>query len=366
MKNQFISFFAIITVFISISCGKKGPVMPPVKKILQEVEIQEVFQRGDKIIIKWKNPQSYMDGSPLVDISKVEIWVYKKTYEEKEKQAVDRNTFNKQAVLLKSIQSTDFPIFRIKENHDSTVYRYEIAIEPSEYGRTLFFLGIKAVDKKRKKSDISETVSVRPEVVSCPPYGLRARQEKESVKLEWEPPKENTDGSSPACVEGYNLYRSLKEGRFDRINNNLIKETHYEDKGILFGQEYQYFVRSSASEDSPFLESKNSERIHVRVEDTIPPKVPQDLVVISGHDRITLTWDRVEDEDLKGYKVWRRIKEDENFSLLTSEAIKENIFNDYSAEKGIEYEYCVSACDRADNESDKSEVIIGILKGCVS
>jgi len=131
------------------------------------------------------------------------------------------------------------------------------------------------------------------------------------------------------------------------------------------GEEYEYFVRSSASEEPPFLESENSEKVNMTVKDTIPPEKPENLIIIAGDDRITLTWDRVKDNDLKGYKVWRRIKGEEEFILLTSEPIEENIFNDFSTGKGIEYEYYVSALDKAGNESEKSEIITGTLKGCL-
>lgn len=365
MKKHSISFFIVTAVFLSFSCGKKGPVMPPIKKAPQEVKIQEAYQRGEKIIVEWKNPQSYIDGSPLTDISRVEIWMYKKPYKEEDKQVIDPSTFNRKAPLLKSIQSDDFSEFREIKDEDSPVYSYEILIKPSEYGNTMFFLGIKAVDEKGKKSDISEPIAVRPRVVPCPPSGLTAQPELKSVKLEWNSPEKNTDGSSPALIKGYNLYRALKENHFHRINNHLIKETRYEDKGILFDEKYQYFVRCSASEGPPFLESENSEMVNATVEDTIPPQVPEDIVIIAADGRITLTWNRVKENDLKGYRVWRRIKGDEKFVLLTPEPIKENIYNDSSVEKGVEYEYCVSACDNSDNESEKSEIITGALKGCL-
>jgi predicted small lipoprotein YifL len=364
MKKNLISFFAVIIIFISISCGKKGPILPPIKKIPQEAEIQEVFQRGEHITIKWKNPRSYLDGSPLTEISKADIWIYKKPYEKEQEQVVDPKTFKKQAVLYQSIQSSDFPEFIETEDEGSPVFQYKIAIKPSEYGNTLFFLGIRAADKRGKKSDISKPVALRAQIAPGPPSELKAKPELKSVRLEWKIPEKNTDGSSPARVKGYNLYRFLDGAPFERINSDLIKDTEYEDEEIDFGEEYTYFTRSSASEEPPFLESENSEKVSVIVKDTFPPQVPQELIVIAGHDRITLTWDKVQDDDLKGYKVWRRIKGEKDFALMTPGSIKENIFNDFSAEKGIDYEYCVSACDKANNESERSETITGSLKGC--
>lgn len=85
--------------------------------------------------------------------------------------------------------------------------------------------------------------------------------------------------------------------------------------------------------------------------------------MIAAGDQITVTWDTVEAEDLYGYKIWRRKKGEEGFLLMTSKPVKENIFHDFSVREGIEYEYCVSACDKAGNESERSDIKTGRLKG---
>jgi len=364
MKKHLFSIFMAAVLLISQACGKKGPVLPPIKKNPQEVEMLEAFQRGGEIILKWKNPQSYVDGSPLSEISSVEIQMYKKMKKEEKEKTVDLKIFKKQSTVLRSIPASDLAEFRQDEGQDPPVYVYQANIKPSDYGSAVFFFGIKAMDQKGRESEISEPTAVEPKKVSLPPYGLKAQEAKDRVNLEWKRPEKNTDGSSPARIKGYNLYRSLKENSFERVNRELIEKNHFEDEGILFGKEYHYFVRSSANEEPPFLESENSETVKVMVEDTIPPQKPQDLIIVAGEDRITLTWNRVKDHDLKGYYVWRRIEGEEKFVLQNSDPLKDNIFDDFSIRKGVEYEYCVTALDESGNESEKSKIISGGLKGC--
>jgi len=366
MKKYSFFSFILLAVLTLLCCGRKGPLLPPMRKAPLEVEILEVFQRGGKIILRWKNPISYLDGTPLTDISEVDIWIYKKKDEGESPPSVDLKTFSKESSLLISIKRSEFSKFEDMIHEDSQVYMYSTEIKPSDYKGILFFFGIKALDKRGRESDFKEPISVKPRIVSRPPFGLKAEAALDKVVLDWEPPKGNIDGSTPAYVKGYNIYRSLREGEFGRLNDGLVNENRYEDGQIGFGVEYKYFVRSSDSEEPPFLESENSEIVKILVEDTVPPEKPEGLVLIAFKDRITLTWDLIKAEDFHGYNVWRRIKGEGEFTLLTPDSVQENIFHDFSAEKETEYEYCVSSCDKAGNESQRSDVITGTLKGCVS
>ncbi len=363
MKKSQIYSLIIIAVLLHWFCGKKGPVLPPVKKIPQEVNIIEAFQRGEKIILKWENPTSYLDGSPLANISSTDIWIYKKPYEEGEEKAVDLKIFTKNSTLLKSIQNSELIKFKEDPNEETPILVYDFKIKPSEYKNTLFFLGIKAADKKRKESHFSKIVCVEPRVAPHSPLSLKAEGTEKGVRLDWDPPDKNTDGSSPAEVKGYNLYRSRAEGKFERVNDELITQTWFEDQTVVVGETYRYFVRSTASGEGVLLESEDSDLIEINIKDFIPPEKPKGLVLIADKDRITLTWDQVEDPDLQGYKVWRREKGEKTFIQITSGPIEQNIFHDFSPEKGKVYEYCVSACDKAGNESPKSDSIQGALKG---
>ncbi len=365
MKKYAVILFVLTAVSLSLCCGKKGPLLPPIKKAPKQVEVTEVFQRGGKIILKWKNPTSYIDGSLLDEISRVDIWVYRKQHKTGEAKSIDLKTFAKEAALLKSVKRSDFPAFGEAGKEDAKVYIYSYRIKPSEPENTIYFWGIKAADKKGKESDFSNPVSVTSRRAPNPPSGLKAEAAADRVILKWEAPRKNTDGSSPPSVKGYHVYRSLEESMFVRINHELIKKTSYEDTRILFGKEYQYFVRCSASEESPYLESEDTEAVKIVVKDTIRPEKPQGLILIAAQDRITVTWDTVEAEDLYGYKIWRRNKGEEDFILMTSEPVKESVFHDFSVKEGIEYEYCISACDRAGNESEKSDIKAGTLKGCL-
>ena len=75
MKKFFPLLFLASLLVLFLSCGKKGPILPPVPKIIQKVEAFEISQRGEKLLLEWENPTAYIDGSPVSEITEVEIWV---------------------------------------------------------------------------------------------------------------------------------------------------------------------------------------------------------------------------------------------------------------------------------------------------
>ena len=63
------------------------------------------------------------------------------------------------------------------------------------------------------------------------------------------------------------------------------------------------------------------------------------------------------ESDFSGYRVWRKKEGEEEYRLLTPEAIRENTFTDTSIEKGIRYHYAVTAVDKQGNESERSDSV---------
>ncbi|MBD3413822.1 MAG: hypothetical protein GF421_05250, partial [Candidatus Aminicenantes bacterium] len=126
-------------MLVLTGCGRKGPVLPPIKKAPKPVLIQEVFQRGEHILLKWKNPSSYLDGSPLTEVSKIEIWGVIKSFQQGEIPSIGLKAFRKQSSRIELIPSRDFPEY-VEQGHESSqvlVYRYRL--KSSQYQNTVFF-----------------------------------------------------------------------------------------------------------------------------------------------------------------------------------------------------------------------------------
>ena len=391
--KKFFSFFIICSlIFLSISCGKKGSLLPPVIKVPQKIKTFRVYQRGRKIILEWANPEAYTDGSPLTNIRKVEIWLaqiklhlekgskqpnqseetLKTKVGKKEKLSSNQSSskektislkeFERQAELTASLSQDKLAEYLIERRKQQPQYRYEYPLTDQDFLSKRYIFALKVVDQKKKSSDYSEFVPIEPKALPLPPLDLRSKVYQDKIEISWTAPEKNINQSTEVEIKGYNVYRYEKGQQPQRLNSKAIESNKYEDKDFVFGKTYYYFVRASVSTTSLAGESADSEVIEVVVQDKFPPSSPSGLIIMAGPGYITLSWDENQDKDLAGYRVWRKKEGEDEFILLTPTPITVNNFTDNKVEKNKRYYYAVTTQDIFGNESQKSEVISEILK----
>ena len=368
MKKIF-SFLIVSSLFLSFSsCGKKGPISPPLIRIPQKIENFAAVQQGMKIVLMWSNPTTYIDGNPLEGIGEVEVWLAE---EEKDTNRqgdhvteipLPEEDFQEKAKLIATIKMEKFSEYIMEEGGGSEEFRYEFPISQGQILSKKYIFGLRILDVKKRESDFSKFLAIEPRILPLPPRNIRSEVFKDRISISWDPPEKNIDQSSPANIKGYNIYRTENKEIPQRLNSSLLKENKYDDKDFLFEKEYQYLVRASATDSSPFLESDDSEDLKVLAKDKFAPEPPDGLVSITGEDYISLSWDENREKDLAGYRVWRKEERDEDYILLTPESIQENTFADTEVEKNKRYYYSITALDELGNESQKSMEVSEMIK----
>ena len=386
-------FFPILTLaclLVSlVSCGKKGPILPPVPKVIQKVGAFEISQLGERLLLEWENPTAYIDGSPVSEISQVEIWVMEvekeraekkgteaegpgekktgKTGEDKKeipekKKNLTSEEFESKARLLDLVKQEEFSQHLVNPGSETRRYRYSYLLSERDLRLERLIFGLKVKGKGRRKSDFSRLLTVKPAVISLPPREVKASVFQDRIDISWKAADKNFDQTSPARLRGFNVYRSEGKDQPRRLNDKLIKEEKFSDKNFLLGKVYRYFVRASAAESPPFMESGDSDVIEVQAKDMFAPAAPSGLTSIAAESYISLSWDSNTEADLAGYRVWRRMGGESEFELLTPQPIRGNAFIDAKAEKSKGYDYAVTALDKAGNESPRSEIVSEIIK----
>jgi predicted small lipoprotein YifL len=359
-------FLFLIPVFIVMgtftSCGKKGPILPPVPKIPQKIKEIQAIQRGEKIILMWNNPTAYLDGTPLSTLSEVSIWLHASPLEEST--AMDSavaKRFLGRARQRDSFKKEEFSKIANNEMNTPFAFKYIYILSGSAAFSRRHVFGIKVKDKRGRMSEFSDLRVIDPVMLSMPPQGLRASAFRDRIEIQWNPPNENIDRSSPPNYKGYNIYRS-EGGGYQLLNSALVNGNKFRDRSVLIGSNYQYIVRASATRKPPFLESDDSQAVEVIYKDSFPPAVPTGLMTVAGESFIALSWEIPQDPDLAGFRVWRIAEEEEDFTLLTPDPIWENAYSDSRIEKNITYWYAVTALDKSGNESQRSETVSEIIK----
>ncbi len=360
-KKIFVALLFLTLLLSEVFCGKKGPIYPPLVKVPQKIENLEVYQKGNTIVLRWDNPSSYMDGSPIEGDIAVELWLLK---EERalagQQSGLTEETFASRAQLHVTIEPMDFAKFKDSERESSEGLIYVFEIPSEDFTKMAFVFGLKVKDRKKKESGFSSLTPVIPRSVPMPPSELQAKMRENSIIIEWKPPEKNIDSSTPPNVVGYNIYRESDDEELHRINSSLIEETSFTDGDFVYNKAYRYFVRASATKSSPYTESENSDVSEILTADTYFPHAPTGLVAITGENFVSLSWDANKETDLAGYRVWRRSEGEEEYSALT-ELIAENVYHDSEVEKSQRYFYAITALDVNGNESQRSEAVSVVL-----
>jgi len=359
------------------ACGKKGPILAPLVLTPQNVETIKAVQVGGRILLEWTNPESYIDGRALAGISGAEVWVYGKSFPAKTVAAPpSAEEFEAHARRAEMIDESGEPVKPVKnaakkgqaaaapkKQPPPKAFQYSYPLSPNDLkGMTLTF-GVRVKDAvKGRLSEFSKLVTVTPQAAPLPPPDLHAAVFADRIDLRWEAPAANFDGSTPAAVKGYNVYRIEKSGRSERLNAAPVAGPSFADKTFLFGRDYRYIVRAATALVVPFLESDDSPGADILPKDIFPPAPPAGLSAAAGPDFITLIWDANREKDLAGYRVWRKEEGGGSYVRLAKDLFLENTYTDRAVEKNRRYEYAITAVDALGNESPISAAVSEIIK----
>ncbi len=341
----------LVTVFAA-GCGKRKPPLPPIDRVEQRVEI-DGFQRGNKIIISWKMPARNAKKDSILNIDRADI--YRLAEPVNSPLALTEEEFSSQSNLIATLKIT---------NDD-------FGMKTLQYTDALQFVGqqvrlryaIRLANNSGQKASYSNFLMIEPTAnVASFPSELSAEPSQDAIKLSWLAPTVNVDGSTPASVLGYNIYRSNSEKEPGKLlNRSPITVANYDDEFFEFGKDYFYFVRAvSIGTKAEPVESTESNILKFKATDTFAPSAPTAITLAAGQNLISIFFAVNPEKDIVGYKIYRSKDPDlekDKWERLTPELLKTNTFKDEKVESGKTYYYYLTATDKAGNVSEPSVVV---------
>lgn len=341
-----------LVVFTDFGCGKRGLPVPPKERVLQRVELSG-FQRGNQIILSWKMPARNAKKGNVQNISRADI--YRLAEPVTSPLQLSEEEFSNRSNLIAVLQITDADFGQKTLTHKDTL---EFAGQAARLRYAIRF-----VNGTGQKAAFSNVLLIEPtSKVAANPHALIAEASQDAIRLKWLPSAANIDASTPVSILGYNVYRSTSQKEPGKmLNKTPVTMANYDDEFFEFGKEYYYFVRAvSVGTQAEPIESAESNVLKFKATDTFAPSPPSAITVAAAPTTISIFWAVNIEKDVVGYKIYRSEDKDspkDKWTLLTSELLKTNTFQDTKVESGKTYYYYLTATDKFGNVSEPSEII---------
>ena len=349
----------ILLALLTSACGKVGAPIPPARLSERTSDLAAV-QRGSTVLISFPTPQLVQSQSSSSYIARVDI--YRLTERRDQVPFLEAEDYEDEAEIIGFLDRAT--IEALAKSIGRMEYRDSLNLSQITPATRLRY-AVRYVNKRGQQAAFSNTVAIEPVLsVARPPANLRASTPSQGeLIIEWEAPATNTDGSAPAAVVGYNLYRARGTRRLDRsqpLNAEPLTETRFTDRSFQYASEYNYVVRAVAQGNNGLLESADSEAVTVTPVDTFPPSTPEPVSAASANGIISLFWPSSPQPDVAGYFIYRAESaeaEAKDWVKLNAQPSAPVTFRDDRVVLEKRYFYRVTAVDKFGNESGASKVV---------
>ena len=343
------AFVLPLALCLLAACGKVGDPLPPIPKAPLIVNELAAVQQGTSIIISFPvAKETRTDKLKRVDI-------YRLIEPLTAPPGITADDYATRAALIASLPEEQLP-------SNVSVVTY---VDPIDFkvanDQTRYRYAVRLINRDDRPADLSNYASLTPfSTVAEPALGLQAKVAQSQVEITWQPPAANLNGSQPANVLGYNLYRRANK-QLTKVNAEPLKEPRYVEKQFQFGTTYEYIVRTLSlprvgAPLSEVIESNESLPLTITPKDTFAPTAPTSITIASRGGLISLFWPANPEPDVVGYNIYR--SEDEKvWSKITARAITTITFSDKQVQIGKRYFYQITSFDNAGNESLHSETV---------
>jgi hypothetical protein len=371
-----------LIVVSAISCGQKGPPLPPIVRTPVAPGIN-ANRRGSEIELQLTVPNVNTDGSRPANLSRIDIYAVNGAASTMTDAEIVKQGTKVASVAVKSPRDPNDTVEKEEpaENAEPAVGEgldqgassaiqeaiTESLLESEPMDGPLLgppgltqlrtYIGV-GVDRKGRPGQLSKRVSVPLQLPPAPPPSMEITYDEKKIVITWKPVGVDAGGEGvlPSRSFGplypdvsYNLYDA---GTGQLLNGKPVRESGYEDSRMTWGTNRCYLVRAVEFVATLPVESEPTGPACEMLVDTFPPAAPQGLTAVATEGAISLIWDPNTEPDLAGYYVLRGIG-DEPLQQITKEPITDASFFD-NVQRGLRFTYAVQAVDRAGNVSQPS------------
>lgn len=359
-SRRALTFAAICLSLVSISCGKVGAPVAPARLTERTAELSAI-QRGPNVLLQWPAPPLGQKESSRSYVARADV--YRLEERRDEEPVLDSDDYEAEAQLVGYLDRAKMEAQLKSLGHLEFVDAINLA-DAAELANKRLRYAVRYSNARNQAAAFSNTVAIEPATaLAMPPTALRAAAPAQDlVAISWNAPDANVDGTRPASVVGYNVYRrnAKKEAGGRLLNPEPVTDTSFSDKDFEYRTEYTYFVRALSQGANGLIESADSEPVTLTPVDEFAPSAPDPVSIASANGTVSLFWPTSPERDVIGYNVYRSDSGDAagaGWVKLTAQPITTVTYRDERVVIEKAYYYRVTAIDRFNNESEPSRAV---------
>jgi hypothetical protein len=342
-----------------VACAKTGEPQPPQVQIPQPALDLVVRQYSAKILLSVSPPTVNTNGSAVTTLGRIEIFRLAGN-NRSDAGPLREEEFLAQAKRVLTIPATDLPLYL--QDGALAFWDDDASSAVATFYTQGFRYAVRFVNRRNQSAGLSNQAVMAPIPIPAAPEGLSYDLFSDKVRLAWKQPENNVDGSVPARIAGYNVYRSQNPKSFPAAHTNaeLLSRPGFEDRDFEFDKTYYYAVSVVGSWEKPYAESFLSSPLKVSPVDTFPPGTPRNLTAAAQNGVVTLLWGPPDDADLAGFRVFRMEEGASERIPLQARLIPTLSCRDDQARPGKKYIYSVVAVDTHGNEGQAATITVEV------
>ncbi len=339
-------------------CAKIGAPEPPLVKVPRPSTDLAAQEHSDGVILTVSMPTLNTDGSTVSSLKQIEV------YRIIEAGRGPWLPLSQEDFLWRAERMIDLIDDFSSYLHGSVLTFNDPLPAAGREGayQKSFRYAVRFINAKNQTAGLGNQVAIAPVPLPLPPSDLSSEAGQDFVRILWSPPVENDDGSRPARIAGYKIYRSEdpKLPSPAPLNDTLLLKPEFTDRNFQFDKTYYYVVSVVASAENPYAESRASKPLAVSTVDRYPPGAPGDLHAVLDRGIVILLWTAPEAPDIAGYRIYRAEGADGDFQPLAKGPVTLMSHRDETTQPGRQYRYSVRAVDTHGNEGPAAETSVEI------
>lgn len=341
-KREVLSLSAALILLTALGgCGFKTlPVAPQAVVPVAITDLRyELSEKG--VTLTWSYPIETVTGEDLTDIDKFVLY----------RAVVPADSYCDTCPIPFG-KPIDLPGGALPGEGRKTATYEATLLRPGN----LYFFKVRSKSGWLAESLDSNLVQFIWQIPPTAPTGLTVEVKDSAVALSWQPVTTHIDGTQVTAPVRYQVSRSEGGAPFVNIGEP-VADTAYIDTTAANSRKYYYRVQALSVYAQGEVGGGLSESAAATPVDKTAPAVPVDVKAVRTQAGIKIFWNQVQDDDVNGYRIYRRQSAGGAPVLVGEVKIPYNLYEDKSAPAGAgRLLYSVSSFDRSDppNESAKS------------